>query len=903
MSRAHLELLAESRQVRRATDDLRQLNIRGESATNVVGQLRRAFVLLGGAATLGKAITTTANFSQEIANLSAITGAAGRDLEFYRQQAAEIGRTTSLSASQAAEAFKLIASAQPDLLNSAEALSAVTKEAVTLAEATGMTLPAAATALGGAINQFQLSANQANEVINILAASSQRGTVGVESITESLVNAGAAANALGLDLAETVAGLQGLARANITGARAGTALNQVLLGLERTNDQQLMPSVNGLVDALDNLAERQLSNNEIIKQFGREALPAVQALLAQRDAARSLNTEIRGTSVATEQASIRMDTLTGDFKQLQSAIEGLTIATFGQDIENVNRSLVQTATEGVGALTENLDKLATAATVVAAVVGARIAGSLSVTTVAFIRAQAEAARYQATLASMAGVTRGVAASQLALGKALSFVGGPVGVAALAAFSVFKLSQSYRDGLQAQEDRTQRIMEEYKAQQALNQELQKAGRLFEDTDKATAAGATAMDNYKRAVDAAYQAHIQGMNQTQIQEEFDNVTESLARAERRLERVGERFAEGTLRYQQAEEAVRVLRAQLEALGGVYPNITTSQEQASEALAKVTQSLEDQIYQLREGDDAYELLIAARQAGVALDSQEAAGIKARIDLRNELIAAINAEDEARRQSEQNQRQFESLQGELQTAGMSPEQLARQELDARLDVIREFYELESNEEAIRREEGILAEEAYQQRLTEIQQQQADAATQALQTRLASASQLFGDLNSLANAFGDEQNAINQALFVAQKGFSIAQSIIAIQTGIAQAAALPFPANLGAMATVAGATAGIVSTIERVQPTPRALGGQVLDGNQYLVGERGPEVISMRGNGNVTPNHKLMTGGGDTINQQANISFTIPNSDNDIRRVLDDSRDIIYNAVNEALRRQGRTL
>lgn len=42
-----------------------------------------------------------------------------------------------------------------------------------------------------------------------------------------------------------------------------------------------------------------------------------------------------------------------------------------------------------------------------------------------------------------------------------------------------------------------------------------------------------------------------------------------------------------------------------------------------------------------------------------------------------------------------------------------------------------------------------------------------------------------------------------------------------------------------------------------RAMGGDVQAGNQYLVGERGAEIITMGGNGHVTPNHKL--GGGDT--------------------------------------------
>ncbi|MDG3482907.1 phage tail tape measure protein [Klebsiella pneumoniae] len=64
--------------------------------------------------------------------------------------------------------------------------------------------------------------------------------------------------------------------------------------------------------------------------------------------------------------------------------------------------------------------------------------------------------------------------------------------------------------------------------------------------------------------------------------------------------------------------------------------------------------------------------------------------------------------------------------------------------------------------------------------------------------------------AFG-EQSDIYKAAFAVQKAAAIAQSIIAIQQGIAMAAANPFPYNLGAMASVAASTAGIVSNIAAV--------------------------------------------------------------------------------------------
>lgn len=105
----------------------------------------------------------------------------------------------------------------------------------------------------------------------------------------------------------------------------------------------------------------------------------------------------------------------------------------------------------------------------------------------------------------------------------------------------------------------------------------------------------------------------------------------------------------------------------------------------------------------------------------------------------------------------------------------------------------------------------------------------------------IFDGLSSIARDFAGEQSGIFKAMFLASKAFAIADSVIKIQQGIANAAALPFPANLGAMATVVGATASIVSTIKSTQMQFAGAfdnGGVIPRGQFGLVGERGPELI-----------------------------------------------------------------
>lgn len=119
--------------------------------------------------------------------------------------------------------------------------------------------------------------------------------------------------------------------------------------------------------------------------------------------------------------------------------------------------------------------------------------------------------------------------------------------------------------------------------------------------------------------------------------------------------------------------------------------------------------------------------------------------------------------------------------------------------------------------------------RMTAIRQQAAQA-NEAIEIQkreiVLSATQTMIDsgLSILATGFG-EQSAIYKAAFAASKAFAIAQALVSIQQGIAMAAANPFPYNIAAMASVAAATASIVSNIASVADVGFMSGGYTGNG------------------------------------------------------------------------------
>lgn len=361
------EFIQKSKQFQQVSNNL--ANVRGEvrqtetamqKLTTGVGTLAAGFGVAFVANKIYDFFRTssaeTKNFEKALSSLSSITGATGEDLAFYSEQAELIGLTTTLSASQAVEAFMLMGSARPELLKNKEALAAVTAEAVALAESAGIDLPAATQSLAGSMNQFQLPASEASRVINALAAGSKEGAANIPEITQAIDKFGVAASSFNVTFEESVALVETLGEYNIKGAESGTALRNVLAKMSAA---EVLPK-----EALEQLAkfgvdlsivqDKTLPMNErlrefskisgdaaaLTKVFGLENKIAGEVILQNVDKFEKLTAGVTGTNVAYEQAAINTDNLDGDFKSLESVIESIKIG-IGNFLNFALRPLVQ----------------------------------------------------------------------------------------------------------------------------------------------------------------------------------------------------------------------------------------------------------------------------------------------------------------------------------------------------------------------------------------------------------------------------------------------------------------------------------------------------------------------------------------------------------------------------------
>lgn len=218
--------------------------------------------------------------------------------------------------------------------------------------------------------------------------------------------------------------------------------------------------------------------------------------------------------------------------------------------------------------------------------------------------------------------------------------------------------------------------------------------------------------------------------------------------------------------------------------------------------------------------------------LEREEIARTEKDPQRRSQLLeASARAEDydfQQRRRDSSNS--FSDMRADM--GGYSTYQNQESELNDRREIIAEALEWENITAEEAREANLAAERDYLLKRAKLNSYYGE--------------QITGSMVDMLAAAGDKQSAIYKAMFAANKAFAIAQSLISIQAGIAQAANNPFPYNLVGMATVAAETASIVGNIQSVAGIFHGGKDYVPKEATYLLDE-GERVVSPRQNQDLT--------------------------------------------------------
>ena len=292
-----------------------------------------------------QSIETGKNFDSAMSEVSAISGATGKDLQMLRDTAKEFGSTTMFSASEAADALKYMSLAGWDANTSAAALGGV----LDLAAASGMDLGAASDMVTDYLSAFSMEAEKSGYFADLLAYAQANANTTAEGLGEAYKNCAANLNAAGQDIETTTALLSMMANQGLKGSESGTALAAMMRDLTAKMEDgkvQIGDTAVAVMDANGNYRDLTDILKDVEKAtdgmgdaeraaalsttFTSDSIKGLNLIMnAGVDEAAKFEEELRNCDgTAAEMAKTMQDNLGGDLTSLSSQFEGVQIALY-----------------------------------------------------------------------------------------------------------------------------------------------------------------------------------------------------------------------------------------------------------------------------------------------------------------------------------------------------------------------------------------------------------------------------------------------------------------------------------------------------------------------------------------------------------------------------------------------
>ena len=285
------------------------------------------------------------NFEQEMAKVSAISGADAEGIEKLTAKAKEMGETTVFSATESAQAFEYMAMAGWDTQDMLDGIGGL----MSLAAASGEDLGTTADIVTDALTAMGYSAGDAGKLADVMAAASSNANTNVSLMGSTFKYAAPLIGAMGYSMEDAAVAIGLMANAGIKGEKSGTALRTILtnlsaptekvqkamdqLGISLTDNQGNMRSLDDVMKDL-RTGFKDLSETEKTQVAadlaGKEAMSGLLAVVNAAPADYDkLTKAVNNSAGAAQSMSETMnDTVNGQVTLLKSKVEGIMIKIF-----------------------------------------------------------------------------------------------------------------------------------------------------------------------------------------------------------------------------------------------------------------------------------------------------------------------------------------------------------------------------------------------------------------------------------------------------------------------------------------------------------------------------------------------------------------------------------------------
>lgn len=316
------------------SQNLNKVKTSSLNTTKVLNQLGAAFgitaSIYGAVTALKYVVKTFSEFELSQKKLQSILGTTWSGMEDIRKSAINIGSSSIFGAKGVTELQIELAKmgfAKQDIIDMQQAI-------VNLATATQEDLASSAEVVANVIRTFELSAKDAAMVTDIMGQAFNDSALDLANFREAIKYVAPIANQANFSFAETVALLEQLSNAGIKGSLAGTGLTNIISRLGNENSKltkQLGRTINGFDEFTAALFELKSSGADLQDSFDIVDRRAVAAFTVLMEGTRTVEEFrqklIEASGVIEKQASVQMESLTYQTKQLKNEFDSLILRT------------------------------------------------------------------------------------------------------------------------------------------------------------------------------------------------------------------------------------------------------------------------------------------------------------------------------------------------------------------------------------------------------------------------------------------------------------------------------------------------------------------------------------------------------------------------------------------------
>ena len=327
--------------IKKVSNEFEGLKKVGEGISSVGKKLTTGLTLP--IAGIAVASTKTAgDFESAMNEVSAISGATGKDLQSLEDLAKQMGATTKFSASESAEALSYMGMAGWKTEDMLKGLPGV----LNLASAGGTDLALTSDIVTDGLTAMGLTAKDTDKFVDIMASTCSNANTNIELMGETLKYVGPVAGSLGIEMDDLSVAIGLMGNAGLKGSNAGTSLRAGLTNLVKPTKEmtkamkkygvELVTNKDGSVDLMGTMQnlrstlgelDQTTQANALASIFGKEAMSGWASIVNASEGDFNKLSEAIANSDGTAQSmsDTMQQGMNGALTEMQSAIEGVGI--------------------------------------------------------------------------------------------------------------------------------------------------------------------------------------------------------------------------------------------------------------------------------------------------------------------------------------------------------------------------------------------------------------------------------------------------------------------------------------------------------------------------------------------------------------------------------------------------